>query len=414
MKEPNWHEEQRHHLFATWTAQAQARMFEIDDARGARFHVPGHGWMWDLESQVYNVSVGHRHPHVQRRMIEQIERLPAAAPNVLLPIRLELARMLAERTGLARSFLTTGGSEAVENAVKIARLVTGRSKIITRKHSYHGATLAMLEMGGDARRDPFAGTWPQRLYIEDPYPSTSDSGGHSDWVRSLTQILDRERPESIAAILLEGFTGTNGMQLPPDDFWPTVRRYCDDHGILLIDDEIFAGFGRTGRWFAYEHWGVRPDVLVVGKGITAGYAPMAGVVVSEAVARHFDDETLWCGLTSYAHPVGCAAAVATLEVLDHEGLVSNAADVGRRLKAGLGALQQAYEPVRDVRGLGLMLLVEFDRPAAPLSRLLFDRGVHAATRGPHLFVCPPLCLKADEADQVVVILDQAFAEFLRP
>jgi taurine--2-oxoglutarate transaminase len=403
-------------LLFTWTAQRGIRGLEIDDASGARFHIAGKGWVWDLESQTYNVNVGHRHPHLVARMLEQIETLPAAAPHAILPVRAKLARLLKERTGFAKTFLTTGGSEAVENAIKLARLFTGRSKIVTRRSSYHGATLTALQVAGDRRKEAFASWLPQPYHIEDPYPPRQATFERaSDWVESLEALLAGEGSETIAAILLEGLTGTNGMQTPPADFWPRVRELCDEHGILLIDDEIFSGFGRTGRWFAHEHFEAQPDMMVIGKGLTSGYAPLAGVMLSERIARHFDDNLLPCGLTHYAHPVSCAAAVGSIEVLSSEHLPENADAVGKVLEGRLEAL--AADPdlanhIRDVRGLGLMRLVELDRPTAPLAEALWDLGVYAPVRDNTLMVCPPLCITAEEIQQVADLVDEAVRMFL--
>jgi taurine---2-oxoglutarate transaminase len=405
---------QRAHLMFTWSAQRRARALEIVDADRARFEVAGKGWVWDLESQVYNVNVGHRHPHVQARMIEQIQALPACAPNAALPIRARLGELLAAHTGLSKAFLTTGGSEAVENAIKIARLVTGRSKIIARRSSYHGATLAVLEIAGDARKQPFAATMRAPLHIDDPYPPRSlPPGQPSDWLASARALVEREGGETIAAILLEGFTGTNGMQHPPADFWPGVRELCDEHGIMLIDDEIFAGFGRTGRWFAREHWGVEVDLMTIGKGLSSGYAPLAGVMLSEAIASRFDDETLWCGLTHYAHPVSCAAAVGSLEVLEREALVDNAARVGQVFERRFAELAAAHPGVLGQRGLGLMRALELERDAAPVVERAWELGAYLPWRGPLLFVCPPLCLREDEAETVCDLLGEALGALNR-
>ena len=401
------------HLFFTWSAQHHAEPLTIDQARGARFHTPEHGWLWDLESQVYNVNVGHGHPHVQERMIAQIRGQATSAPNVVLPIRAELGALLHRVTGLEKAFLATGGSEAVENAIKIARMVTGRSKIITRRSSYHGATLAVLGVAGDARKEPFARDLAPAFHIEDPYPCPP--GTPSAWVRSLEQLLAQEDPSTVAAILLEGFTGTNGMQIPPADFWPRARALCDEHGILLIDDEIFSGFGRTGRWFAREHWGARPDMMVLGKGLSSGYAPLSAVMVSAAIARHFDEHKLWCGLTQYAHPVSCAAAVAVIEVMEREQLVDNSDRVGAALHERLSAL--AGDPatqgaIRDARGLGLMRALQFDRPVAPLHAILLRKGAYVPFRGDTLFLCPPLCLSAAEMHTVADLLEDGVRQFL--
>ncbi|PRP99363.1 Taurine--pyruvate aminotransferase [Enhygromyxa salina] len=401
---------QRQHVFFTWSAQARARPLEIIDAERARFEVAGKGWVWDLESQVYNVNVGHKHAHVQARMIEQVEELPACAPSAALPIRAQLGELLVAHTGMAKAFLTTGGSEAVENAIKIARLVTGRTKILTRRSSYHGATLAVLEIAGDARKRPFEATMSAGLHIDDPYPARAPTPERaSDWLESARELVAREGGETIAAILLEGFTGTNGMQHPPSDFWPGVRALCDEHGILLIDDEIFSGFGRTGRWFARERFGVEVDMMTLGKGLTSGYAPLAGVMVSEAIARRFDDEVLWCGLTHYAHPVSCAAAVGSIEVLEREGLPENAERVGRVLEQGFAGLSERHAMVVGQRGFGLMRALELDRSAQELVERAWELGVYLPSRGPMVWVCPPLCLREEEAETILGLLDQALA-----
>lgn len=395
-------ERQAAHLMFTWSAQQRARSLEIIGAERAKIEVAGKGWLWDLESQVYNVNVGHRHPHVQARMIEQINTLPACAPNAVVPVRAALGEQLAARTGMAKAFLTTGGSEAVENAIKIARLATGRSKIIARENSYHGATLAVLEIAGDPRKQPFAGTMKAPLHIHDPYPTPAASP--SSWLASARALVEREGGETVAAILLEGFTGTNGMQHPPADFWPGVRELCDEHGILLIDDEIFSGFGRTGRWFARERWGVEVDLMTIGKGLTSGYAPLAGVMLSEALARRFDEEVLCCGLTHYAHPVSCAAALGSMEVLEREQLPANAERVGRVFERRFAELIDTQARVLGQRGFGLMRALELDRSAGPVVERAWELGAYLPWRGPLVFVCPPLCLSADEAESVCDLL----------
>jgi len=399
------------HIFYTWTAQRHAHPLTVDAAEGARFRTREHGWLWDLESQTYNVNAGHGNKHIQERMIAQIRELPVAGPNMRLDVREQLAAALAERTGLARAFLASGGAEAVENAIKIARLYTGRSKIVTRRRSYHGATLATLGIGGDPRRAPFAADLPPAIHIDDPYPVPA--GEPSAWVKSLHDVVEREGPDTIAAIVLEGFTGTNGMQHPPPDFWPAVRAVCDRHGILLVDDEIFSGFGRTGRWFAREHWGVTPDLMVLGKGLTSGYAPLSAVMVSQAVAAHFDDHKLWCGVTHYAHPVGCAAALGAIEVYAEQRLPERADQAGAALAERFKDMSQrpaTRAAVRDARGLGLMRCLELDRPAAPIAARLLERGAYVPYRDNLLFICPPLCLTVEEAHIVADLLADVVAE----
>lgn len=395
-------------LFFTWSAQGSTRGLQVVEADGARFKIDDGRWIWDLESQVYNVNAGHQHPHIKARMIEQINTLPACAPNAVLEIRATLGELLSAKTGLAKSFLTCGGSEAVENAIKIARLVTGRSKVLARRHSYHGASLAVLGVSGDPRRAPFERDLHEPYLIEDlfPHPPTA-AGAPSAWLASFDALLEREGPDSVAAVLLEGFTGTNGMQEPPADFWPGVRARCDAHGIMLIDDEIFSGFGRTGRWFAAEHWGVRPDMMTVGKGLTSGYAPLAGVVVNERIASHFDDHKLWCGLTHYAHPVSCAAAVGSIEAIEADGLVPLAAQVGATLRSGLEDMAGRYPGIVRVLGRGMMLGVVLDRPAAGLVEQGWARDLYIPSRDDTVFICPPLCLGHDGAQEVLGRLEEA-------
>ncbi|MCA9701726.1 MAG: aspartate aminotransferase family protein [Myxococcales bacterium] len=223
----------------------------------------------------------------------------------------------------------------------------------------------------------------------------------------MERLIEDEGGETIAAVLLEGFTGTNGMQHPPADFWPGVRALCDRHGILLIDDEIFAGFGRTGRWFAREHWGVKADLMTIGKGLTSGYAPLAGVLVSEALAGRFDDEVLWCGLTHYAHPVSCAAAVGSMEVMEREGLVGNADRVGAVFERRFGEFVERHAAVVGHRGLGLMRALELDRDTAALAEKAWELGLYLPRRGNLAFVCPPLCLRAEDAEEICDGLDRA-------
>ena len=395
-------------VLRTWSAQGRAHTFAIDRARGARIHVPGHGWVWDFKSQVFNVNVGHAHPRVLARMETQLAQVCCAGPNVDLPIRQELARRLLAHAGLGRAFFALGGAEAMENAVKMAMLITGRSQVLARRHAYHGASLGMLQIAGDVRREPFAGRLGSGLWIDDPYPPRAPrAGAPSDWVESLRARLEQVGPENVAAIVLEGLTGTNGVQEPPADFWPEVRRLCDAHGIVLIDDEVFSGLGRTGKMFAWQHWGVRPDMVVLGKGLACGYAPLSAVLVREELAAHFDDATLSCGLTGYASPIGCAAAAGCLDAIEEEDLVARAARAGLRLRERLGRLGQATPAIRDVRGRGLLLGVQLDRAAAPVAAAMWDAHVLVASRDDLLFLCPPLTIEDEGLEAAAQALSRA-------
>jgi taurine---2-oxoglutarate transaminase len=405
-----WQARQRQRLFFTWSAQRKVEGFALSGGKGARFQVAGGEWLWDFGSQIYNLVAGHGHSRIQERMIAQIREVPAAHPHALLPVRAEVGELLHRHTGLAKAFLTTGGSEAVENAIKIARLYTKREKVITRRVSYHGATLAVLGVSGDARREPFVASLGAPYYIEDRWPAReATSEQPSDWLESLELLVRREGPETIAAILLEGLTGVGGMQAPPRDFWPGVRALCDRYGIVLVDDEILSGCGRSGAWWAHQHWGASPDIIVVGKGITSGYAPMAGAVVSQAIADHFDDEVLCCGLTCFAHPVSCAAAVATLRVLEEEGLVDNAARLGPVLRERLQGIAARQRAVVELRGRGLMQGIVLAGSTEGLGAMTWKHGVSAPTTSNMLLLCPPLCITEDELHDAMDRVDAALS-----
>ena len=381
--------------FRTWQAQRGAWAFPVDRAEAARFHVPGEGWKWDLGSQSYNVHVGHAHPHVLDALRRAVERaVLTAGPNADVPERTALADRLRRLSGMDRVFFALGGAEAMENAVKIAMLATGRDRVLARRRSYHGATLAMLGVAGDPRRAPFAaggGPW-----IDDPYPPRPPSEDRpSDWVEALEAAVDEAGPDRVAAVVLEGLTGTNGLQIPPPDFWPAARALADRHGFLLVADEVFSGLGRTGRLFGFEHFGGRPDVIVLGKGLTSGYAPLSAALVSGPVAAHFDDHVLYCGLTHYGSPIGCAAAAACLDVIEREGLVERAARLGTDLLGRLAALARTRPSIRDVRGRGLQIGIELDGPAAAVGRGLWAHGYFVPAKGPMLYVCPPLVIEAE-------------------
>lgn len=394
-------------LFRTWQAQRTARAYPVDRAEGARIHVPGHGWKWDLSSQSYNVNVGHGRREILEAMRRALDgTVLTAGPNVDLPLRHALAERLRALAGMDRVFFGLGGAEAVENAVKIAMLVTGRRRVVARRRSYHGATLATLAFSGDPRREPFAdgaGAW-----IDDPYPPRPPAEGRpSDWAEHLEAAVERAGPGEVAAIVLEGLTGTNGVQIPPPDFWPAARALCDRHGIVLVADEVFSGLGRTGRRFGFEHFGGAPDAIVLGKGLTSGYAPLSAVLVSRRLAEHFDDAVLYCGLTHYASPIGCAAAAACLDVIEAEGLVDRAARLGEGLLAALGDLARARTSIADVRGRGLQIGIELRRPAAGVAAALWDAGFSVPAKGTMLYVCPPLTVPAEALEAFVPALARA-------
>ncbi len=425
---------QRAHIMYTWSAQSRATPLPIAGGKGATFtDHEGNRWL-DFESQVFNCNAGHGETRIIRAMQAQLESLACAHPAAVYEAKAALGERLASVTpeGIDRFFLCLSGAEANENAIKIARAVTGRTKVVARRRSYHGASMGALSLTGDPRRlagEP--GLWGV-VRIEDPYcfrcpfETTPDRCGVL-CARHLEHVVQLEGPETIAAVFLEGITGANGGFVPPADYWPTMRKICDKYGILLVADEVFTGFGRTGRYFAVDHFGVTPDLITLAKGLTSGYAPLGAVGMTERVAEHFDTSTLQCGLTGYAMPVSVAAAVATLDVYREDRLVERAAERGQELAAGLWRLKARHPAIGDARSLGLFGTIELvtpdgrplvaydtvapkDSPAGRLKEALVRRRVHAAFRWSFLMIAPPLCITSEELAEGLDHLDAALTE----
>lgn len=423
---------QRAHVLYTWSAQQSARPVSITGGQGARFFDhEGHGWL-DFESQVFNANLGHGENRITEAIAAQARELACAHPAAVFEAKAALGEAIARVTpgDLDHVFLCLSGAEANENAYKIARLVTGRQKVIARRRSYHGATMGALSLTGDNRRwatEP--GLWGV-LRAEDPYCYRCPFGLEypacgTRCATHIEHIIQMEGPESIAAIFLEGMTGTAGAFVPPPDYWKTVRAICDRYGILLVADEVLSGFGRTGRWFAVDHFDVVPDMIVMAKGITGGYAPLAAVAMRRAIAAHFEDSTLWCGLTGYAHPISCAAGVAAIRVYEDDGLIEHAAAMGEHLAERLAGLEAKHPLIGDARNLGLLGALDFAEPgsraplvpyAAPtppgsfLARLdaeLRARRLHICRKWTQLFIAPPLVIDRATLDEGLDLIDAA-------
>jgi taurine---2-oxoglutarate transaminase len=420
---------QAERVFYTWSVQAGAVPLEIVGGEGARFVTADGARWWDLGSMVWNAGLGHGHPRMRKALADAAARGLLVTPNAAFPAKARAGELLAEVTpaGLEKTFFCLSGAEANENAVKIARLVTGRRKIVARTRSYHGATLAMLSLSGDPRREPFEPGLPGVVRMGDPYcfrcPFGKEPSSCShECAQDLETTLLREGPDTVAAVILEGIVGANGVFVPPPGYWRKIRDICDRHGVLLIADEVLSGFGRTGRWFAVDHDGVTPDLMTMAKGLTGGYAAGGAVMVTGKIARHFDDHVLVCGLTSYAHPLVCEAVVAAIESYRDEGLIDRSAKLGRRLGDRLADLARRRPEVGEVRGLGLLWAIELcvpksrdpipDATMAKLAGVLRRRHIHLHKRDNLVYISPPLVISEAELDAAIDDLEQAFDEAL--
>ena len=423
----------REYTFFSWTAQAAVNPIPVARAEGVYLWDASGRRYLDFSSQLMNVNIGHSHPQVVQAIKDQADRLLYAAPAFATQARGELGRMLAGITpgNLKKTFFTLGGAEANENAIKLARMYTGRPKIVTRYRSYHGATYGAISASGDPRRLPVEPGIPGIVRVFDPHcyhcvfgqePGTC----RRECISHVEQVIQFEGPDSIAALLIEGVTGTSGLFVPPDDYWPRLREICDRYGILLIADEVMSGFGRTGTWFAIDHWNVEPDMITMAKGITSGYLPLGAVVVSDRVAQYFDEHPFWGGLTYSGHPMSCAAAIATLQVYEEDGLLQNARQMEQVVAKEMAGLKSRHPSVGDVRGIGLFWVIELvkDRdtheqlvpwnakpteldPMPALARHLREQGLYTFVKWNWIFVVPPLCINSDQLAEGLAVIDAA-------
>jgi len=413
----------REYTFFSWSVQSAVNPIPITRGEGVYFWDADGRRYLDFSSQLMNLNIGHQHPHVVRAIQDQAARLCFAHPSMATEARGRLGKKIAEVTpgNLKKTFFCLGGAEANENAIKIARFFTGRHKIMARYRSYHGATHGAIALTGDYRRLPVEPAMPGAVHFLDPYCYRCPFGWtpetcHRECISHVEEIIQYEGPQHVAAIIMEGVTGSNGLIVPPDDYWPRVREICDRHGILLISDEVMSGWGRTGKWFAVDNWGVTPDIITTAKGLTSGYVPLGAVVVSEPIAEFFEDKMLYCGLTYSGHPLACAAGLATLEVYQKDNLIENAASLGLYLGERLEAIKHSHPSVGDVRYIGLFSALEIiqDRvtrqPIDPLTQVaafLRTNGLFTFNFHNILFVVPPLCINQEQLDEGLQIIERA-------
>ena len=425
----------RAHVFHSWSAQGLIDPLPIARAEGSHFWDYAGKRYLDFSSQLVNVNIGYQHPKVIAAIQEQAGRLATIQPSFANDARGEAARLITDVApdGMNFVFFTNGGAEANENAIRMARLHTGRHKVMATYRSYHGATSAAITMTGDPRRWPSEPGEPGVVHFWGPY--TYRSAFHSESEeqerdRALAHLRDTlmvEGAHTVAAIILETVVGTNGILVPPDGYLAGVREICDEHGIMLIADEVMAGFGRCGEWFAVDHWGVTPDLITFAKGVNSGYVPMGGVILSDPIRATFDTRPYPGGLTYSGHPLAAASAVASITAFHEEGIVENARMLGTDvIGPGLRALAEKHPSVGDVRGLGVFWAVELVRsretrePLVPYNAagdaakpmLAFagackERGLWPFVHFNRTHVVPPCTTTPEEVRTGLAILDEA-------
>lgn len=357
----------RQHVFHSWSAQAQIKPMTIIASDGQYVWDGDGNKLLDFSGQLVFTNIGHQHPKVVSAIAEQAAKLCTVAPQHVNAARSEAARLIAERTpgDLNRVFFTNGGADAVEHAVRMARLHTGRYKVLSRYRSYHGGTDTAINLTGDPRRYPNDYASSGVVHFNGPFLYRSSFYAENEEQESqraleyLERLIQHEGATSFAAIILESVPGTAGIMVPPPGYMAGVREICDKYGIVMIADEVMAGFGRTGEWFAIQNFGVTPDLITFAKGVTSGYVPLGGVAISEKIAATFADRAYPGGLTYSGHPLACAAAVATINAMEDEAMVANAKRIGADvLGPGLRELAAKHKSVGEVRGLGVFWAIE--------------------------------------------------------
>jgi len=418
----------RKHTIYEWSAQGAVSPIPVARAQGIHFWTPEGQRFIDFNSQLMCSNIGHSHPKVVKAIQDQAATLAYANPFMATEAR---ARLGARLAGIAPGdidtfFFTNGGAEAVENAIRIARVVTGRHKVLVRYRSYHGGTAGAISLTGDPRRWASEPGIPGVVRAPDFHKyGRKDSEPVAAALAELEDVIRYEGGQNIAAFVMETVVGTNGILIPPDGYLQGVRALCDRHGILLVCDEVMCGFGRTGRWFAVEHWDVVPDLITMAKGITSAYVQLGAVGMRPAIARAFQERPFPGGLTYNSHPLACATALATIAVYEDEGLLENTRRMGKLMRERHLELERKHPSVGTTRSIGLFGIVELVRnrstfePMAPyngtseemaaLGRFFREQGLYTFVRWNTFFTNPPLIIDEGQLDEAFAIIDKGLA-----
>jgi len=421
----------------SWSKQGGLNPINASYAEGSYIYDRDGKRYLDFSSQLMNVNIGHGNQRITDAVANQMKQVSYVYPGMATEIRGKLGKKIASITpgNLTKTFFTLGGAEAIENSIKLARIYTGRHKIITQYRSYHGATYGAITASGDPRRFPVdSQAMPNVVHVENPYAYRCP--WHSDTIEEcgeralahLERVIKFENPESVAAILFEGESGSSGCIKYPPLYFKGVREICDKYGILLIDDETMSGFGRTGKMFGINHHDVTPDIMVMAKGLTSGYLPLGAMVVTNTIANHFNENPMIIGLTYSAHPVSCAAALENLNIIEEESLVERAAEMGKYIEAEVEKLKMKHKSIGDFRNTGLLGCIELVKnretkeptvpwnakpaemePTTRMAAKIRELGMFTFVRWNWIFIAPPLNVSKAEVDEGLKIISQAIA-----
>jgi taurine--2-oxoglutarate transaminase len=416
----------------SWSKQKGTSPIAIKYGEGVYLYDYDDKKIIDFSSGLMNVNIGHGDQRVTEAVVKQMQEVSYVTPSCVTKVRGELGKKLAEICpgDLNKAFFTLCGATSIENAIKLARLYTGRHKILSRYQSYHGASIGAMSASGDPRRlSVDAQQAPNFVHFDLPYLYRWEFGEENllkESVSQLERMIAYESPNNIAAILLEGESGSSGCLQYPKGYLKAVKELCNKHGILLIMDEVMSGFGRTGKWFGFQNHDIVPDMICMAKGLTCGYLPFGCLMVSDKVAAKYDDNILAIGLTYSAHPVSCAAALATIKIYEDDNLIENAVAMGKYVEEQVEKLKQKHPSIGDFRNTGLLGCIELVKnrttkePMAPfnakpdemivmnkVAAKLKELGLYTFVRWSYIFVAPPLCITKEQIDEGLVIISEA-------
>lgn len=390
----------------------------------------------DFSSGLMNVNIGHGNQRVTEAVVRQMQKISYVTPSCVTEVRGDLGKKIAEITSgnLNKTLFTVCGATSIDNAIKLARLYTGRHKIIARYRAFHGASYGGLSAGGDPRKLPADSQQaPNFVHVEDPYCYRCPFGQkvescQRECVQHIERIIEFEGPENVAAILMEGESGSSGCIKYPADYLPKLRAICDKYGILLIADEVMSGFGRTGKWFGVDNFGVVPDIIATAKGLTAGYIPLGALIISDKIAEYYKDRPLMLGLTYSAHAVACAAGLEVLNIYQTDNLIENAAEMGKYIDQQVAEMMKKHPSIGDFRNTGLLGCIELVKnretkePMAPfnakpdqmaimnkVAAKIKELGMYTFVRWNYIFIAPPLCITKAEIDEGLAIISEAIS-----